>query len=46
MKKLHVTEAVGLKLVHDITKIVPGKFKGRAFQRGHVIQPEDVQELL
>ncbi|KUO60389.1 MAG: molybdopterin-binding protein [Gracilibacter sp. BRH_c7a] len=46
MKKLRVEEAVGLKLCHDMTKVIPGKFKGIAFKRDHVIRPEDVEELL
>ncbi len=46
MKKIPVQEAVGTKLCHDITKIVPGEFKGVAFKRDHVIRPEDVEELL
>jgi hypothetical protein len=45
MKKVSVQDAVGLTLCHDITKVVPGEFKGRAFRRGHVIRPEDVEEL-
>ncbi len=45
MKKVKVTEAVGLPLCHDITAIRDG-FKGAAFRRGHVIQPEDVEALL
>lgn len=46
MKKVKTQEAVGMTLCHDITKVVPGEFKGRAFQRGHVIRAEDVEELL
>lgn len=46
MRMIHVTEAVGTILSHDITKIVPGEFKGRAFKKGHIISPEDVGELL
>lgn len=46
MKKVPVKDAIGLVLCHDITKVVAGEFKGRAFQRNHVIQPEDVEELL
>lgn len=46
MKMIQVTEAVGTILFHDITKIVPGKFKGRAFKKGHIIRVEDVDELL
>lgn len=32
-------------LSHDVTEIVPGRFKGPAFKRGHVIRPEDVDRL-
>src|SRR5512136_2160963 len=46
MKAIPVQEAVGKVLFHDITRIVPGEFKGRAFKKGHVIKEEDVQKLL
>lgn len=45
MRKVPVDEAVGMELGYDITKIVPGKEKYRAFRRGHVIRPEDVSRL-
>ncbi len=46
MKKVPVEKAVGMILCHDITQIIPGKFKGRAFKKGHIIQKEDVENLL
>lgn len=46
MKAVAVQEAVGMVLCHDITEIVPGKFKGRAFKKGHVISHEDISKLL
>ncbi len=46
LKVIPVEEAVGLPLAHDITEIVPGKHKGPAFRRGHIIRPEDVAKLL
>ncbi len=46
MKSIPVRQAVGSVLCHDITRIVPGEFKGRAFRRGHVIREEDVPILL
>ena len=46
LKVIPVEEAVGLPLAHDITEIVPGKHKGPAFRRGHIIRPEDVSRLL
>lgn len=45
MKKIRVEDAVGQKICHDITKVIPGEFKGVAFRRDHVIQSEDVEEL-
>jgi hypothetical protein len=46
MLKVPVENAVGMVLCHDITKIVPGQFKGRAFKKGHVVTEEDIPELL
>jgi len=46
LKVIPVEDAVGLPLAHDITEIIPGKHKGPAFRRGHIIQQEDVSKLL
>jgi molybdopterin biosynthesis enzyme len=46
LKVIATEQAVGLALAHDITEIVPGKLKGPAFRRGHVIRPQDVDKLL
>ncbi|MFD0588862.1 molybdopterin-binding protein [Paenibacillus sp. GCM10027627] len=46
LKEVPVHEAVGLRLAHDLTRIVPGQFKGRLFKRGHLIQEEDIPSLL
>ena len=46
LKKVKVEDAIGMPLAHDITRIVPGKFKGVGFRNGHVIRQEDVPELL
>lgn len=46
MKKIAVENAVGTILAHDITRIVPGEFKGVAYKKGHVVREEDVGELL
>jgi molybdenum cofactor synthesis domain-containing protein len=46
MKMIPVEQAVGSVLCHDMTKIVPGEFKGVAFKKGHVITEEDVPKLL
>jgi len=46
LKVIPVEEAVGLPLAHDITEIVPGKHKGPAFRRGHIVRHEDISKLL
>lgn len=46
MKIVKVEDAVGVTLCHDITKIVPGEFKGVAFKKGHIIREKDIPELL
>lgn len=46
MKIIDTKDAVGMVLCHDITKIVPGEFKGAAFKKGHIIKEEDIPELL
>ncbi len=45
MKKIKVENAVGTVLAHDVTRIVPGQFKGVGFKKGHVIQEKDIAEL-
>ena len=46
MREVAVEDAVGMVLCHDITRIVPGKFKGPAFKKGHVVTQNDIHELL
>ncbi len=46
LKKVKLNEAIGMTLGHDVTKILPGKFKGPGFSRGHIIKEEDIPELL
>jgi molybdenum cofactor synthesis domain-containing protein len=46
MKSVPVQDAIGMVLCHDVTQIIPGKFKGRAFKKGHIIKPEDITTLL
>jgi hypothetical protein len=46
MKKVKVENAVGMVLAHDITRIIPGKFKGVGFKKGQIVQRKDVAELI
>lgn len=46
MKTISVHEAEGMVLGHDVTEIVPDKFKGRAFKKGHVVRQEDIPRFL
>jgi molybdenum cofactor synthesis domain-containing protein len=46
MRVVPVYEAEGMVLCHDITEIVPGKTKGRAFRKGHIVKCEDIPKLL
>ena len=44
-KIIKVDDAVGKVLPHDITRIVPGKVKGAAFRKGHIIRKQDIKKL-
>ena len=46
MERVAVNQAVGMVLGHDITEIVPGKFKGPAFKKGYIITENDIPKLL
>jgi molybdenum cofactor synthesis domain-containing protein len=46
MLKVPVENAVGMILCHDLTRIIPGEFKGRVFKKGHVVRKEDIPLLL
>jgi hypothetical protein len=46
LRAVRVEDAVGRALAHDVTRIVPGRFRGPAYRRGHVIRAEDTQALL
>ena len=45
-KKVRINDAVGMVVGHDMTKIVPGEYKGPAFKKGHIIREEDIPHLL
>lgn len=46
LREVHVTEAVGMVLAHDLTQVLPGRFKGPRFRKGHMIREEDLDTLL
>ncbi|MDD5122041.1 MAG: hypothetical protein PHX97_01510, partial [Dehalococcoidales bacterium] len=46
LKKVRTRDAVGMVIAHDMTKIIPGEYKGARFKRGHVIAETDIDELL
>ena len=46
MKLIKTAEAVGHVLCHDMTRIIPGKEKGAAFRKGHIVTEDDIPELL
>ena len=45
MKVIDVSQALGMVLGQDFTRIVPGEFKGVAFKKGHIIKAEDIPML-
>lgn len=45
MKMIDVSQALGMVLGQDLTRIVPGEFKGVAFKKGHIITATDVPML-
>ncbi len=44
-KTVKIDDAVGKILMHDITQVIPEKYKGPAFRKGHIIRKEDVEVL-
>lgn len=46
MKVIDTENAVGTVICHDLTQIIPGRFKGAKFKKGHVIREEDIPILL
>jgi hypothetical protein len=45
MIKLSIKKAIGKPLAHDITRIIPGKSKGPAFKKGHILNKKDLAVL-
>ncbi len=46
LKKITVENAVGQKLAHDMTQIIPGKYKGAAFKKGDVVTKANLCQLM
>lgn len=46
MKLIETRNAVGHVLCHDLTRIVPGEFKGAQFRKGHIVTEADIPMLL
>lgn len=46
MKSIPVNESIGMVLGHDVTEIIPERYKGPAFKKGHVIKKSDIEHLL
>lgn len=46
MKTVSVYDAVGMVLAHDMTQIIPGKYKGSRFKKGYIVREEDIPVLL
>lgn len=46
VRKIRAEDAVGLRLCHDMTRIVPEESKGARFRRGDVVREEDIPVLL
>jgi len=46
MKLIKTTEAAGHVLCHDMTELVPGKYKRTRFRKGYTIRTEDIPILL
>lgn len=46
MKEIRTEDSVGTVLVHDLTQIIPGEYKGPKFKKGHVIKEDDIPVLL
>ena len=46
LKKVRSQDAVGMTIAHDMTKIIPGEYKGARFRRGHIITEADITELI
>ena len=46
MKLIRTQDAAGHVLCHDMTQIIPGRYKDARFRKGHVVREEDIPVLL
>lgn len=46
LREVKVEDAIGMRLAHDLTQIIPGEFKGRLFKKGHIVRESDIPALL
>ena len=46
MKLIRTEDAAGHVLCHDMTQIIPGKYKDARFRKGHIVAEEDIPVLL
>lgn len=46
MRLIRTQDAVGHVLCHDMTQIIPGRYKDARFRKGHVVREEDIPILL
>lgn len=45
VREVRTDDAIGMALAHDLTRIVPGEFKGRQFRKGHIVTSDDIPML-
>jgi molybdenum cofactor synthesis domain-containing protein len=45
LREVRVEDAVGMTLAHDLTQIIPGRFKGALFRKGHRVTADDIETL-
>lgn len=45
IKKVKIEDAIGKPLLHDLTGIKEGGFKGVVFKRNHIVREEDLEKL-
>lgn len=45
-KTIPIEQAVGTTIAHDMTQVIPGKYKGPAFKKGHMVTASDLCQLM